>query len=138
VQHTPYSLLAPGLRGAWQQQQHADLARAAGSSSSSDGILEVWMPQLLSALLRPITYGEEVHDNEHAIRFFMQLADDVGTAAAGGVADADGAAELQAVASYALTCLADAACRASLACWVLTWHVMLVQQGGDYHSAASR
>jgi hypothetical protein len=96
------------------------------------------VPQLLSALLRPISDGAKVYDIVQAIRSLMKLAGSVDTAAAAGDDNVYEAAELQAVASYALSCLADAACRCALTCWVLTWHVMLVQQGGGYHSAADR
>jgi hypothetical protein len=41
-------------------------------------------------------------------------------------------------ASYAVACLCDAGCRVSLACWVLTWHSCMLQQGGDYGSVQSR
>ncbi|WIA34237.1 hypothetical protein OEZ86_012588 [Tetradesmus obliquus] len=48
------------------------------------------------------------------------------------------AQQLDGVARYALVCLADPGCRYSLTCWVLAWHAELVQQGGDYSSAAER
>jgi hypothetical protein len=62
-------------------------------------------------------------------------------AAAAGSGGDDGSARSVvegAAASYMLGCLSDAACRSSLACWVLTWHGCMLQQGGNYGSVASR
>jgi hypothetical protein len=145
-QPVAWSFLAPALHGAWQQQQHLDLARAAcSSSSSSDSPAGVWMPQLLAALLRH-GIGEEVQDSAAVLRK-LKVVDAWGKArpqqqqqqqqGASGEEDRSRAAEA-AAASYMLACLSDAACRCSLACWVLTWHGCMLQQGGGYGSATSR
>jgi hypothetical protein len=157
-QPLPHSLLAPGLRDAWQQQQHLDLARAARSSSSSSNPVEVWMPQLLSALLGH-SAGWLPEDNADAIHQLMQLlqadgpkqqqqqhrssASRVDSSTAAAAADRaiwDGAkwAALQAEARYILACVSSPGCRYSLTCWVLAWHAALLQQAGDCSSAADR
>jgi hypothetical protein len=156
-QPTSWSLLSPGLYSAWQQQQHLDLARATDSSSDSSsdsghrGICNAWVPQLLRALLQPeadIVLGDctsllaDLVNREKAERLTGRVQrlkqrnrEATDTAAA---ADADAAADMLSHCSYALAGLRDAACRASLTCWVLTWHGWLQQQGGDYHRAAQR
>jgi hypothetical protein len=150
------SFLSPALRDAWQQQQHLDLVHAAnGSSSSSNSPQEAWMPQLLKAMLNH-GMSDEVQDSAAVLRSLRALAAqgrafakwqqqrlrsaDGILAAAGSGGDEDSARAVVegAAASYMLGCLSDAACRSSLACWVLTWHGCMLQQGGDYGSVASR
>ncbi|WIA14067.1 hypothetical protein OEZ85_002618 [Tetradesmus obliquus] len=139
-QPVPWSMLAPGLQAAWQQQQHADLARAthsssSSSSSSSSHSAEMWMPQLLSALLRNASDRESAAAREVA-GIIRAGQGSLGPAAAAAAAAA--AHQLDGVARYALVCLADPGCRYSLTCWVLAWHAALAQQGGEYSSAADR
>jgi hypothetical protein len=159
-QPVAWSFLAPALHGAWQQQQHLDLARAIthGSSSSSDNLQDVWMPQLLTALLQQVD-DTKVQDNADVLRKLNALAalgkastkqqqqqqqqqgsaDSLQLTAAGNGGEEERSRVAEAAAaSYVLACLSDAACRCSLACWVLTWHGCMLQQGGHYGSVASR
>jgi hypothetical protein len=140
------------VRDAWQQQQHLDLVHAANGNSSSPQ--EAWMPQLLKAMLNH-AMSDEVQDSAAVLRSLRALAAqgrafakwqqqrlrsaDGILAAAGSGGDEDSARAVVegAAASYMLGCLSDAACRASLACWVLTWHSCMLQQGGDYGSVQS-
>jgi hypothetical protein len=154
------SLLAPALRSDWQQQQHLDLARTAcGSSSSSDDsdltLGGVKMPQLLT-VQQQHAVAKDVHDTAAVVRTLKVLAapDRIRTvkqqqqqqhttgafhsAVPVGCDDGSRAAEGAAAAAYMLSCLCDAGCRVSLACWVLTWHGCMLQQGGDYGSVQSR
>jgi hypothetical protein len=167
-QPVAWSFLAPALQEAWQQQQHLDLAQAVcaehttSSSSSSSSwsmtrqrVCNAWMPELLRALLQPnvdirlddcsglIADLVARHRGRLAARKLQQQQQqqreegvaDIAAAAVEGVGPAD---ERFSHASYTLACLSDAACRCSLACWVLTWHGCMLQQGGDYGSVTSR
>jgi hypothetical protein len=101
------------------------------------------LPSLAGALLHPL----QLRGNMQALSevlFTMRAADAAAATAgttsrseSGSVADTSHN-KLGRTASYALSCLSDAACRSSLACWVLTWHSCMLQQGGDYGSVASR
>jgi hypothetical protein len=159
-QPVAWSWLAPGLCNAWQQQQHLDLARAAfgshsNSSESNDAcaVCSAWMPQLLTALLQPnvrfrlddcasrkvvddLVERELESNAASSQRKQNGLAPD--SAAAAAAADLDAAAGRLSHSSYALACLRDVSCRYSLTSWVLAWHAALLQQAGDYSSAASR
>lgn len=154
-QPVSWSMLAPSLQAAWQQQQHVDLARsAAGScSSSSDSkfhaICGSWMPQLLRALLQPnddvqlddcTGLADLVARERRAVLNSKRQQQKLGAATAGSAAAANlaAAADRLSLDRYALVCLADPSCRYSLTCWVLAWHAALAQQGGHYDSAASR
>jgi hypothetical protein len=163
-QPVAWSFLAQALHGVWQQQQHLDLARAANGSSSnssssrSSSPQEVWVPQLLQALLQHAV-GCKILDTSDVLRTLEEVAALSTTsskqqqqqqqglrsadrlhAPAGSADDKDSsrATEGAAAASYMLGCLSDSACRVSLACWVLTWHGCMQESGADYGSAASR
>jgi hypothetical protein len=162
-QPVAWSFLAQALHEDWQQQQNLDLAHAvcrehtsSSSSSSSKSMMarqicNAWMPDLLRALLQPNT-DIRIDDCSDLIadlvgryrkqlnaRKLLQQQQRGGTALTTTAAAGGGPAEDRlSHASYVVVCLSDPACRASLACWVLTWHGCMLQQGGDYGSVASR
>jgi hypothetical protein len=108
-QPLPHSLLAPGLRDAWQQQQHLDLARVACSSSSRslNDASNALLPQLAAALLQGrMTKQQQQHPTTKGGQ----------EACSGSSANA-----------YALACVSSPGCRYSLTCWVLAWHAALLQ-----------
>ncbi|KAF6250869.1 hypothetical protein COO60DRAFT_1464769 [Scenedesmus sp. NREL 46B-D3] len=66
-QPVEWYFLAPGLHGAWKQQQHLDLActvctdHNSSSSSTHEQICHAWMPALLQAVLQP-NVNIEIYD----------------------------------------------------------------------------
>jgi hypothetical protein len=159
-QPVAWSFLAQALHEDWQQQQHLDLAHALcrehiSSSSSSKSMMarqicNAWMPDLLRALLQPNT-DIRIDDCSNFIadlvgryrkqlmaRKLQQQQQRGGTASNAAAAGGGPADDRLSHASYVVVCLSEPGCRASLACWVLTWHGCMLQQGGDYGSVQSR
>jgi hypothetical protein len=150
-QPVAWSFLNPNLCSIWQQQQHLDLALAACDSSSSSNGMDVarpissstsgWLPQLAAALLQPLMLQTAPTGHAGAASQVCNVLWPEPGIHGAVAAAAEAAAIAQypgSTASYALACLSDAACRCSLACWVLTWHGCMLQQGGDYGSVTSR
>jgi hypothetical protein len=150
-QPTAWSFLTPQLCGIWQQQQQLDLARVAcNNNNSSSSSMDVarrtcdgsgWLPPLPAALLQPLMLPNAPQDQiEAACKVADVIWPQPGQYAAEAAAQdaAVIAQQPRSVSSYMLGCLSDAACRASLACWVLMWHGCMLQQGGDYGSVQSR
>jgi hypothetical protein len=112
------------------------------SSSSRSRLSEMYLPELARALLDPL---QLLGDQQAAAQVLtaMHKADTVVTSgtksrAKSRTAEPGSDLELCSAAGCALSCISDAACRCSLACWVLTWHGCMLQQGGHYDSVTSR
>jgi hypothetical protein len=116
---------------------------AIASSSSRPKLSEMFLPVLAGALLRPLQLRGDMQAAAAQVLIAMHAADaavTAGTSSSGvmvsGVLN-DGT-ELCRTASYVLACLSNPACRCSLACWVLMWHVCMQEAGADYSSVQSR